>query len=219
MRLVLVGPPGSGKGTQADLLTRNLNLQYIGTGNILRDAISRKTEHGMRAKPFLDAGQLAPDDLVNSLVADLYQSNPKLDRFVLDGYPRTRLQAVWFDELMKNLARPIDAVIQLSVSDEEVVSRISGRRVCPKCGTVYHVRDRAPKVAGICDRDGEVLTQRPDDNETVIRARLKVFHSHTDSLLDYYREKGLLCEQPSVGSVESIYQSILTKLQAKTQQN
>ncbi len=215
MRLVLVGPPGSGKGTQAELLTKNLNLKYIGTGNILRDAINRKTEYGLRAKPFLDVGELAPDDLVNSLVADLYRDNAGLDRFVLDGYPRTRAQAVWFDDLLKTLKRPIDAVIQLSVNDEEVVRRISGRRVCPKCGTVYHVTDRPPKVPGICDHDGEKLIQRPDDNETVIRARLKVFHSNTDSLLDYYRDKGLLCEQPSYGSVDSIYQSILGLIQAK----
>src|SRR5271168_3825055 len=163
MRLVLVGPPGSGKGTQAKLLTERLGLRYIGTGDILRIAIKNNTATGNLAEPYIKAGQLVPDDLVNELVADLFRGANRPERFVLDGYPRTVSQARWFDPFIHKEGLDLTAVVQFTVEDDEVVRRIGGRRVCPHCGDVYHLTDHPPKVAGICDRDKTPLVQRPDD--------------------------------------------------------
>jgi adenylate kinase len=215
MRLVLVGPPGSGKGTQAHLLTERQGLTCYGTGDILRDAIRRGTEHGRRAEPFLSRGQLAPDDLVNDLVRDLFTGHPRPELFVFDGYPRTVAQAIWFDGLLSGLNLPLKAVIQFEVSDEEVVRRISGRRVSPTTGKVYHVTDRPPRAPGVCDVDGKPLLQRDDDREEVIRERLRVFHANTDGLVAHYKRTGLLKVVPAVGTIESIYQTMISHLNGR----
>jgi len=212
MRLVLVGPPGSGKGTQARLLTERGALPAYGTGDILRDAIRRGTPQGRQAEPLIKKGLLAPDRLVNDLVHDLFNCKTRPEKFVFDGYPRTLAQAVWFDDLLAKLGLPLTAVVQFDVPDEEVVRRISGRRVCPANGTVYHVTDRPPKVPGVCDLDGQALVQRDDDREEVVRERLRVFHESTDALLDHYRKAGRLVVVPAVGSIESTYQSMMSRL-------
>jgi adenylate kinase len=215
MRLVLVGPPGSGKGTQARLLTERLGLSCYGTGDILRDAIRRGTPQGKQAEPLIKKGQLAPDPLVNDLVRELFNGKQRPTRFVFDGYPRTLAQAVWFDEMLGQLSLPLSAVVQFDVSDDEVVRRISGRRVCPTSGAVYHVTDRPPKVSGVCDQDGTPLVQRDDDREEVIRERLRVFHANTDALVDHYRAAGRLVDVPAVGSIESIYQTMMSRLSGR----
>jgi adenylate kinase len=212
MRLVLVGPPGSGKGTQARLLTDRNGLPAYGTGDILRDAVRRGTPQGKQAEPLIKKGLLAPDPLVNDLVRDLFNGKTRPDRFVFDGYPRTLAQAVWFDGLLTKLGLPLTAVVQFDVPDEEVVRRISGRRVSPTSGAVYHVTDRPPKVPGVCDLDGKPLVQRDDDREEVIRERLRVFHEGTDALLDHYRRAGRLVVVPAVGSIECTYQSMMSRL-------
>jgi len=214
MRLVLVGPPGSGKGTQAKLLTERLGLRYVGTGDILREAIKNGTPAGQQAEPCIKAGQLVPDDLVNNLVADLFQSKRRPERFVLDGYPRTISQAVWFEQFLNVEKLPLTGVVQFTVKDDEVVRRIAGRRVCPVCGAVYHLADRAPRRAGFCDRDGAALVQRPDDREEVIRARLKVYHDSTDDLVRHYHQAGLLREVSALAAVEAIYSNLLNHLKA-----
>ena len=212
MRLVLVGPPGSGKGTQARSLTERLGLKCYGTGDILREAIRLGTDAGRQAEPFIKRGQLAPDHLVNELVRDVFTCQPRPDRFVFDGYPRTLAQAVWFDGLLTDLKLPLTAAILFEVSDEEVVRRISGRRVSPTSGAVYHITDRPSKSPGVCDVDKKPLLQRDDDREEVIRERLKVFHDTTDGLVSYYRANGLLKVVPAVGSIEVIYSSMLRLL-------
>jgi adenylate kinase len=212
MRLVLVGPPGSGKGTQARLLTERGGLPAYGTGDILRDAVRRGTPQGRQAEPLIKKGLLAPDPLVNDLVRDLFNCKTRPEKFVFDGYPRTLAQAVWFDDLLARLGLPLTAVVQFDVPDEEVVRRISGRRVSPTSGAVYHVTDRPPKVPGVCDIDGKPLVQRDDDREGVIRERLRVFHEGTDALLDYYRKAGRLVVVPAVGSIEGTYQSMMSRL-------
>lgn len=212
MRLVLVGPPGSGKGTQAGLLTERLGLTCYGTGDILREAIRLGTEAGKQAGPFLKRGQLAPDHLVNALVRELFDRHPRPDRFVFDGYPRTLAQAEWFDRLLGDLKLPLTAVIQFDVSDNEVVRRISGRRVSPTSGAVYHITDRPARMPGVCDLDGKPLIQRDDDREEVIRERLRVFHDNTDRLVDYYRARGLLKVVPAVGSIEATYTKMVNLL-------
>jgi adenylate kinase len=214
MRLVLVGPPGSGKGTQAKLLTTRLNLRYIGTGDILRDAIRQGTEAGKLADPYIRVGNLVPDSVVNQLVQELFQASDAPTQFVLDGYPRTRAQAAAFDGLAHKFKVPLDAVLNFEIDDEEVVSRIGGRRICsnPKCNAPYHVSARPSKKLNTCDLCGSSLTIRSDDREETIRARLKVFHETTDSLLEYYSQTGLLRNVPTQGEVEEIYTDIMRQL-------
>src|SRR5262245_37852593 len=216
MRLVLVGPPGSGKGTQARLLTERLGLQSFGTGDILREAIRLGTDAGKQAEPFLKRGQLAPDHLVNELVRDLFTRQPRPDRFVFDGYPRTLAQGIWFDGLLADLKLPLTDVILFDVSDDEVVRRISGRRISPSTRAVYHITDRPPRKSGVCDLDGKPLHQRDDDREEVIRERLRVFRLTTDGLVAFYRANGLLRVVPACGTIESIYSTMLGSLSGRS---
>jgi adenylate kinase len=214
MRLILLGPPGCGKGTQAALLCRRHNLEHIGTGDLLRAEDQRKTPLGIRAHPYLVAGKLAPDDLVNDIVAERFKREDRPERFVLDGYPRTLAQARAFDELMRRLQVELTAVLLLSVRDEEIVRRLSGRWSCPKqgCLATYHTEKNPPKVPGVCDRCGTTLVQREDDKEETVRARLLVYHKNTEELIPYYRQKGLLKEVQGEGEIEQVYQAIMAAL-------
>jgi adenylate kinase len=211
MRLVLVGPPGSGKGTQAEKLVERLGLRYIGTGDILREAIRDDTEMGRRVKPLMDQGLLVPDSEVNEVVAELFRRENRPERFVADGYPRTYSQAVAFDALLAQQVLALDAVINLTIPDDEVVRRISGRRCCsnPSCGVCYNVHYRQSKVPGRCDKCGSPLVLRDDDKEETVRRRLGEFHKNTDALIDHYRKRGLLREVAATDPVETIYGNIL----------
>ena len=214
MRLVLVGPPGSGKGTQAELLTERLGLRVVGTGNILREAIRTGAPAGTLARPYLKLGQLVPDELVNQLVADLFEAGRIADNVCFDGYPRTVAQARWFDEYLAERGLKLDAAIEFTIDDEEVVRRISGRRVCPSptCGSTYNIFARPPKVVGVCDQCGTSLTHREDDLETTIRARLKVFHETADALVGYYAETGRLQAVRTAGTPETIFIDVMSRL-------
>ncbi len=213
MRLVLVGAPGSGKGTQAERLVARLGLVCIGTGDILRDAIKQRTPVGLEAKPLIDQGRLVPDPMVNELVAELFRSG-RPERFVMDGYPRTYAQAVAFDALLKQQYLNLDAVINLTIADEEVVRRIGSRRCCDNktCLTCYNLAFRPPKMDGVCDKCGGKLLIREDDREETIRRRLVEFHANTEGLLAHYRRAGLLRDVPATDSVEVIYENILRQL-------
>jgi adenylate kinase len=211
MRLILIGPPGSGKGTQAKLLNQRLGLAHVSTGDMLRDAIRRGTSAGIKAQPFVTSGQLVPDDLVNQIIADFFRKDDRLEDFVLDGYPRTLPQAMSLDQLLRQLYLGLDAVILLRVDDEEIVERISGRWICSNstCSTPYHTIFKPPKVPGICDVCGSKLIQRVDDQEATVRKRLAVFHASLGELLEYYRQRGLLRDVSGLGDIESIYANIL----------
>ena len=213
MRLVLVGPPGSGKGTQAKKLTERFGWRYVGTGDILRDEIEKGSAIGKTAKALLGEGKLMPDDKMNDLIAGILKSTDRPENFVLDGYPRTASQAAWCDRFLRDEKLDLDAVIRFRIEDEEVVRRIAGRRVCPVCGAVYHVDDHPPKKEGICDREGAVLVQRPDDREEVIRRRLQLYHDNADDLIRHYRQSGLLREVPALGTIDSIFADLLKLLQ------
>src|SRR5262245_25342716 len=165
MRLILLGPPGSGKGTQAKLLCRRLSLEHVGTGDIIRAAIGNRTPVGVRAEPFVKAGGLVPDELVNDLVAEHFAQPGPHDRFVMDGYPRTLAQGRAFYALLTKMGLPLDGVVLLDVPDEEIIRRVSGRWSCPKkgCKATYHVEYNPPKVPQVCDDCGTTLTQRADD--------------------------------------------------------
>src|SRR4051794_24909330 len=192
MRLVLVGAPGSGKGTQAELLVKRLGLAYVGTGAILRDAIARKTPMGLRVQPLMERGLLVPDAVVNGVVSELLQQKDAPQRFVLDGYPRTVAQAAAFDDLLAKIDLQLDGVVSFAISDDEVVRRISSRRCCssPECGTCYNLTTRQSKVGGVCDKCGSPLMLRDDDQEETVRRRLDEFHKNTDALIEHYRRTG-----------------------------
>lgn len=208
MRLVLIGPPGSGKGTQARRLCERKGLKYIGTGELLREAVRQGTEVGLAAKPYLLDGKLVPDQIVNDVVAELFvREEPK--SFVADGYPRTVDQAIAFERILRRYTLALDAVIHLMISDDDVVKRISGRWICPVCKRVYHTLSNPPRVAGVCDSDGAKLIQREDDQEPTVRKRLAVFHSTVDALLSYYAGVGLLYEISALDMPEVIYDNIM----------
>jgi adenylate kinase len=212
MRLVLVGPPGSGKGTQAEKLVKRLGLVPIGTGDILRRAIQEQTPLGRQVEPLLNQGLLVPDTIVNDLVAELFRGPNPPPRFVTDGYPRTYAQAIAFDALLAQQFLGLDAVIDLAIPDEEVVRRACGRWCCSNvagCGVCYHVLSLPPKVPGVCDVCGSALVQRDDDREETVRRRLSEFHKNTDAIIEHYRQRGLLREIPATDTPETIYQNIL----------
>jgi adenylate kinase len=212
MRLVLVGPPGSGKGTQGELLVQRLGLVEIGTGDILRRAIKEQTPIGRQVEPLIRQGLLVPDTIVNDLVAELFRGPNRPRCFVMDGYPRTYAQAIAFDALLAQEMLNLDAVINLTIPDEEVVRRISGRRCCANvatCGVCYHVFARPSRVPGKCDRCGSGLIQRDDDKEETVRRRLEEFYKNTGGLIEHYRNRGLLREVSATDPPEAIYQNIL----------
>jgi adenylate kinase len=192
LNLILFGPPGAGKGTQAARLQEDFRLPYVATGDILRAAVKDGTELGQKAKPYMDAGKLVPDELLIDLIVDRIGDDDARDGFILDGFPRTRAQADALGEAFDRLGRRITAVLLFDVPDEDLVRRISGRRVSVKTGRVYHVESDPPKHDGRCDVDGSRLVQRDDDKPEVVKKRLEVYHAETEPLVSYYDEHGLL---------------------------
>jgi adenylate kinase len=213
--LVLLGPPGAGKGTQAKLLMTELGVPHISTGDMFRDHIARDTELGKQVKTITASGQLVPDEVTNALVKDRLSRPDVAKGFILDGYPRTVPQAQYLDGLLRSLGRKLDRVISYEVAEEMVVERISGRRSCPKCGAVYHVSQNPPRKAGLCDKEGADLVQRADDRPENVRVRLTEYGAKTEPLKRYYREQGLLSEVEGVGSTEGILAATLRVLGTK----
>jgi adenylate kinase len=191
LNLILLGPPGAGKGTQAERLTQDFPLAYIATGDMLRQAVAEGTELGLKAKGFMDAGSLVPDDIIIGVALERVQADDARDGFLLDGFPRTVGQADALEREMQELGRKVTAVLLIDVPDEEIVRRISGRRVS-KSGRTYHVDFDPPKHEGRCDIDGSALIQRDDDRPEVVQERLAHYHELTKPLIDYYEERGLL---------------------------
>ena len=191
LNLVLLGPPGSGKGTQGERLQEDLRLPYYATGDILRTAVREKTELGRTAKKYMDGGDLVPDEVIVGVIAEALDSSEALDGFILDGFPRTTPQAEALDAKLEELDRAVTAVLLIDVSDEEVMRRLSGRRSCPE-GHVYHVEFNPPEREGICDLDGSELVVRDDDKPEVIRKRLQTYHEKTELLVEYYDHRSLL---------------------------
>ncbi len=215
MRLIIIGPPGSGKGTQAVLLSERLGLAHISTGDILREAITRGTPAGKLAEPLYRLGKLVPDAMVNEMVVDRFRREDRPERFIMDGYPRTLAQAAAFDQLLRQQFLDVQAVPYLTVADDEIVRRLSGRRICPKppgCGATYHLVMHPPKKVGVCDVCGTALVQRPDDKEETVRHRLQVYHETVPAVIDHYREQGLLREVSGHGTIEEIYARIVQAL-------
>lgn len=188
MKLIFLGAPGAGKGTQAEAVCAHLNIPAISTGNMIREALKSGTEMGLKAKSYMDSGALVPDEVVIGIVKDRIAQPDCANGFVLDGFPRTIPQA----EALDNMGVKIDRVIALEVSDDKIVKRMSGRRVCESCGASYHLLYNPPKVEGKCDKCGGTLVQRKDDLPETVKARLKVYHEQTEPLKDYYKRQGKL---------------------------
>lgn len=192
LNLILLGPPGAGKGTQAERLVEDFDLPYYATGDILRRAVKEGTELGRQAKEYMDRGDLVPDEVICGVIVERIDSPEALDGFLLDGFPRTLPQAEALEQALEPLGRRLTAVLSIDVDDTEVVRRLSGRRVCEKNGHPYHVDFDPPKNPGFCDQDGSQLIQRDDDREETIKHRLHVFHDQTEPLVEHYEAKGLL---------------------------
>jgi adenylate kinase len=192
LNLILLGPPGAGKGTQAARLTEDFHLPYIATGDMLRGAVKDGTPLGKQAKEYMDRGDLVPDDVIIRMILDCMESPDCADGLLLDGYPRNVEQAEALEKAMKGKGRGVTATILIDVPDEEVVKRISGRRLCQKSGHVYNVFSDPPKHDDVCDQDGSRLVQREDDAEDVVRKRLSVYHEQTAPLISYYETRGVL---------------------------
>jgi adenylate kinase len=192
LNLILLGPPGAGKGTQAQRLTDDFRLPYTATGDMLRQAVKDETELGRAAKEYMDAGKLVPDDVIIGVITTCVQAPVCADGFLLDGFPRTVPQAEALEEALDGLGRRLTAALLIDVSDEEVIRRLSGRRVCVKNGHLYHVEFDPPKHDGVCDQDGSRLIQRDDDRAETVQHRLDVYHEQTEPLIEWYDDRGLL---------------------------
>ncbi len=212
LNLILLGPPGAGKGTQAERLVEDFGLPYYATGDILRAAVKDGTELGKKAKEYMDRGDLVPDEVIRDVIVERIDSPEALDGFLLDGFPRTLPQAEALQEALEPLGRRPTAVLYIEADDDEVVRRLSGRRVNPKTGRVYHVEFDPPKNEGFDDIDGTKLVQRDDDREETIKHRLEVFHDQTEPLVDYYERQGLLRRFDGSRSPDEVHQHIRATL-------
>lgn len=192
MNLILLGPPGAGKGTQAELLIERFNIPHISTGDIFRAAIKEGTLLGTEAKRYLDSGQLVPDEVVIGIVKERLQKKDCQTGFLLDGFPRTVPQADSLDSFLQNLGQKIDAVINIEVESAVLLKRLTGRRVCRNCAAVYHVETKQTKTSGVCDHCGGEVYQRDDDTPVTVSKRLEVYEAQTEPLINYYRQKGIL---------------------------
>jgi adenylate kinase len=216
IRLILMGAPGCGKGTQAKKLEERYNIVQLSTGDMLRAAIREGTDVGRSAKEYMDKGALVPDEVIIGVMKDRLGKGDVTNGYILDGFPRTLGQAEALSTLLDELRQPLTAAVVLKVNEDEVVKRLTGRRTCKQCGTGYHVEFNPPKQDGVCDKcDGE-LYQRDDDNEKTIRQRLSVYNEQTSPLITYYEERGLLKEVEGVGSIDEIFERTCSLIDSVT---
>ena len=209
MKLVLIGGPGAGKGTQAKKLSKHFDIAHISTGDLLREQMKLGTELGKKVSEIMNAGGLVSDDIVSAMLAERIKADDCKKGYILDGYPRNVSQA----EGLEAITGKLDKVLCFNVDDEVIVDRMTGRRGCPKCGQMFHIKYNPPKVDGICDACGEALVQRKDDNAETVRNRLKVYHETTAPVIDYYNKKGILAEIDGVGDIDAIFAKAVEALE------
>ena len=211
MDIILLGPPGSGKGTQAKMIAEKYKVKHISTGDILRENVRNGTPLGVEAKKFMDSGKLVPDSLLIDIIKDRLAKPDVKAGWMLDGYPRTTPQAEALDKILPGLGQKIDVVLNVDVPDAELIKRVTGRRMC-KCGTTYHVQFNPPKVAGKCDACGADLYQRADDTEATVKERLQAYHAQTQPLIDFYNKRGIVANINGTGDIKAIFGNIVKAL-------
>jgi adenylate kinase len=211
MDIILIGPPGSGKGTQAKMIVDKYHVKHVSTGDILRENVRNGTPLGVEAKKFMDAGKLVPDALLIDIIKDRLAKPDVKGGWMLDGFPRTMPQAEALDKILPALGQKIDVVLNIDVPDAELVKRVTGRRMC-KCGATYHELFNKPKVAGKCDACGGDLYQRADDTEATVKQRLQAYHAQTQPLIDYYNKRGIVATVLGVGDIKAIFGEVVKAL-------
>lgn len=212
MRIILMGPPGVGKGTEAQLLSKHYQIPHISTGNIFRELYKDKTTVGKIAKEYIDRGELVPDDITNEIVRQRLSNKDAQKGFLFDGYPRNIEQAKSFDQFLDQKGWEMDAVINIAIDENLLVDRISGRRVCEVCGAVYHIQYKKPDKTGVCDKDGGKLIQRTDDMEETVQRRLRVYNEQTAPVIGYYENSGFLYTIDGSGTIEETNSRIMKVL-------
>ena len=213
MTILIMGPAGSGKGTMSAKILENFKVPHISTGDMFRANIKEGTELGKKAQEYMNAGKLVPDEITVAMVADRLKEPDCQVGYLLDGYPRTLIQAKSFENLSKEIAKPVEIVINLVVEFETLADRITGRRMCKNCGAIYHVRNHPSQVEGICDVCGSPLIQRADDTEEQLRVRLNEHEKNTKPVLDYYREKGLVVDINATRSIDEVWNDVAAALE------
>lgn len=215
MRLIIMGPPGAGKGSQAAKLIKYYNIPHISTGDMFRAQLKSQSPLGKIVQSYINEGKLVRDSLTNEIVKDRLLADDVQTSFLLDGYPRNINQAESFDLLMANKNWHIDGVINIQVDNDLLLGRTTGRRVCPKCGATYHVKTNKPKVEGICDIDGTPLVQREDDLAATVKHRLEVYYEQTEPVIDYYKSKGLLMNVDGFGTIDEVFNRVIKRIDSK----
>ena len=213
MNLLIIGAPGAGKGTMSDILIKNFNLVHISTGDMLREAVRNETPVGLKAQEHMNKGELVPDEVIHDIIVERLSKDDIDNGFLFDGYPRTRAQAEDLDVILKQLDKKIDIVINLNIADEELIKRITGRRICPTCGEIYNTYFKAPEKEGICDKCGSELTQRKDDNLDSLKVRLSEYHKNTQPVIEYYEDKGLVKQTDASKGVAQVFEEIRSILE------
>lgn len=208
MNLLIIGAPGAGKGTMSELLVKNLNIVHISTGDMLRAAIKEQTPVGMIAKEYIDKGNLVPDQIIHDIIVERLSKDDIKNGFLFDGYPRTINQAIDLEEIMKELNIKIDSVINLDIEDQELIKRITGRRLCTHCGQIYNIYYSNTQVEGKCDNCGNELTIRADDNEESLKVRLVEYHKNTQPVIEYYKKMNLVSDIDASLDKEDVYKEI-----------
>ncbi len=213
MNLLIIGAPGTGKGTMSSLIINDYDVVHVSTGDMLREAINDATEVGLLAKSYMEKGQLVPDETIHNVIYEYFKKNSLTKGFLFDGYPRTVAQAQDFDKLLASLNMKLDRVLYLSMDDEALKDRITGRRVCPNCNAIYHITNKPSKVEGVCDECGNKLVQRSDDTVEALNKRLDAFYKQTKPVVDYYDKVGLVSYINSDQSTEDVYKDIKKALE------
>ncbi len=212
LRLVLVGPPGAGKGTQASRISARYQIPHVATGEILRENVRNETELGQKAKGYMDKGELVPDELIIDMVRERLAEAYSDNGFVLDGFPRTVAQAQALEQVLDELDQALDVVVRMAISEDEVLRRITGRRVCQDCGAVYHVEADPPEQEGVCDQCGGDLVQREDDTEQIVRDRLSGYREQTQGVVSFYEDRGMLRDVDAEGKPDEVTERLFDVL-------
>lgn len=213
MNILIMGPAGAGKGTMSDLILKEYDIPHISTGDMLRENVRNNTELGKMAKTYMEAGKLVPDDVINAMVEDRLQQPDCQKGYLLDGFPRTLVQAEEFKKIAEKINKPVESVIALEVDFDQLVDRITGRRICPKCGAIYHIRNHAPKTEGICDECGAELTQRKDDTVEQLKVRMDEYEKSTKPVIDFFEPLGVVAHINAGQAKEAVFAEVKTALE------